>query len=76
MSEADLVVVHTFGTRPEADVAQSALEAAGIDSFIQADAAGGTRDHMAWAGTGFRLIVRDEDVAAARDILELPARAQ
>jgi hypothetical protein len=73
MSE-DLVVVHTFGTRPEADVAKSALEAAGIDSMIQADTAGGTRDHLAWAGVGFRLIVRAEDVAPARDILDLPAR--
>ena len=76
MRGADLVVVHTFGTRPEADVAKSALEAAGIDSYIQADAAGGTRDHLAWAGAGFQVIVRAEDVSAARDILNLPARLQ
>ena len=74
MPETELVVVRTFGNSMEADIAKSALDAAGIDSMIQADTAGGTRPHLAWAGTGFRLLVRAEDAAAARNILDVPAR--
>jgi hypothetical protein len=74
MSEAELVIVRTFGNSTEADIARSALDAAGIDSMIQADTAGGTRPHLAWAGTGFRILVRAEDAAAARNILDVPAK--
>jgi hypothetical protein len=74
MPETELVVVRTFGTSMEADIAKSALDAAGIDSMIQADTAGGTRPHLAWAGTGFRLLIRAEDAAAARNILDVPAK--
>ena len=74
MSDADLVVVHAFASRPEADVAVSALEAAGIDATIQADTGGGMRGHLAWSGVGFLVIVRADDVSAAREILELPAK--
>jgi hypothetical protein len=74
MREAELVLVRTFGTSTEADIARSALDAAGIDSMIQADTAGGTRPHLAWAGTGFRILVRAEDAAAARNILDVPAK--
>jgi hypothetical protein len=42
--------------------------------MIQADTAGGTRPHLAWAGTGFRILVRAEDAAAARNILDVPAK--
>jgi hypothetical protein len=27
------------------------------------------REHIAWSGAGFRIVVREEDVAAARDVL-------
>jgi hypothetical protein len=74
MDESTLVVVHTFSNRPEADVATSALQAAGIDAMIQADTGGGMRPHLAWAGAGFQVLVRGEDVDAARDVLDLPAR--
>lgn len=53
-------------------MAKSALESAGIDVMIQADSVGGTRPHVAWANGGFKLLVREEDVEAARDVLELP----
>jgi hypothetical protein len=69
---ADLVVVETFASRTEADLAKSALEAAGIDSMIQADTVGGMRSHVAWSGEGFQLLVREQDVAAARELLESP----
>ena len=74
MSDAELVVVHTFSSQPEADVAKSALDAAGIDSIIQADTVGGMRQHLAWAGDGFQVLVREGDAAAAREVLDLPAK--
>ena len=40
MSDSELVVVQTFGSRQEADVAVSALEAAGIEAIVQADSGG------------------------------------
>jgi len=72
MRDANLVVVHAFGSQPEADMAKSALEAAGIDAMVQADAAGGMRPHLAWASGGYKVLVRDEDAADARDVLEPP----
>ena len=64
-----LVVVQAFGTQAEADLAKSMLESAGIDVMIQADRAGGMRDHLAWSGFGFKVLVREEDAIAARDVL-------
>jgi hypothetical protein len=72
MTEGQLVVVRTFGSGPEADMAKGALEAAGIDAMIQADTAGGMRPHLAWAGSGFKLLVREEGAGAARDLLKSP----
>ena len=74
MSSDDLVVVATFGDRPEADLAVSALDAVGIDSMIRADDGGSMRPHLAWAGVGFQVIVRAEDVDRAREILDTPAK--
>ena len=38
--------------------------------MIQADTAGGMREHLAWSGAGFKLLVREEDLTAAREILK------
>ncbi len=73
MPDEELVVVHTFSNRAEADVAASALDAAGIDAMIRADDGGGMRPAMAWAGVGFEVIVRESDLDAAREILDLEA---
>ena len=70
MGDANLVVVHSFGSGPEAEMAKGTLEAAGIDAMIQADSAGGMRPHLAWASGGSKLLVREEDAAAAHDVLE------
>jgi hypothetical protein len=70
MGDIALVVVESFASRPDADMAKSALEAAGIDSMIQADSIGGMRPHVAWASGGFKLLVREEDVDAAREVLD------
>lgn len=74
MSDSELVVVQTFGSRQEADVAVSALDAAGIEAIVQADTGGGMYRAMAWAGVGFQVLVRRDDAEAARAILEEPAR--
>lgn len=72
MRHSNLVVVQSFGTRAEADIALSILESSGIEAMIQADTAGGMRQHLAWSGLGFRVVVCEEDVAMARDVLEPP----
>ena len=72
MTDSNLVVVHSFGSQPEADMAISALEAAGIDALIKEDSAGGMRPSLAWAA-GYEVLVREEDLAQAREILDLPA---
>ena len=72
MSESDLVVVHSYAMEVEAEVAKGILESSGIDAMIQADTAGRMRDHLAWSGMGHRVLVREEDAAAARTLLALP----
>jgi hypothetical protein len=70
MDHSKLVVAQAFGTQAEADLAKSMLESAGIDAMIQADRAGGMRDHLAWSGFGFKVLVREEDAATAREVLQ------
>ena len=72
MQNVKLVAVQTCGDRLEADLAKSALEASGIPAMIQADTVGGMREHVAWSGAGFKILVREEDAAAARDVLAPP----
>ena len=66
MAETELVVVRTFLDRIEADLAGSALEAAGIDAMVRGDDAGGK-------GNGVDVIVRGEDADAAREVLDTAA---
>jgi hypothetical protein len=76
MRDPDLIVIETFTSQHEADLAKNALEAAGIDAMIKADTAGGMRPHLAWSSGGFQLVVREEDAAAAGDVLEPSVEAQ
>jgi F420-dependent methylenetetrahydromethanopterin dehydrogenase len=69
MQHPNLVVVHSYPSRPEADLAKGVLESDGIPAMIQADTAGHMRDHLAWSGAGFQLLVREEDLTAAREAL-------
>ena len=64
-----LVTVGTFMNHIEADLAKSALEAAGINAMLISDDCGGVRPHL-WMG-GIRLLVRDEDAQRALEILNL-----
>ena len=72
MSQSNLVVVQSYGTEGEAHVAKGVLESSGIDAMIQADTAGRMREHLAWSELGHRVLVREEDAAAARSLLALP----
>jgi len=72
MSQTDLVVAQSYATECEAEVAKGILESSGIDAMIQADTAGRMREHLAWSGLGHRVLVREEDAAAARSLLALP----
>jgi hypothetical protein len=69
MTDAPLVVVGSFLSTFDAELARSALEAADIDSIVRADDAGGMRPHL-WMG-GVALVVRAEDAERAREILDL-----
>jgi len=72
VQDAKLIVVESCGSRPEAELVKGALEEAGIPAIIQGDTAGGMREHLAWSGAGFKILVREEDAAAAREVLTSP----
>jgi hypothetical protein len=63
----ELIVIRTYLNRIAAEIAQSALEAADIESMIGADDAGGTRPGL-WM-SGVRLLVRAEDAERANKVL-------
>ena len=67
MNDPELVVVRTFGNRIDAELAHSALEAAGIESTIVDDDGGGTQPEL-WL-RGVTVVVRAEDAATAEEIL-------
>ena len=67
MSDLELVVVKTFLSRIEADLAKAALESAGIEAIVRPDDVGGMRPHF-WMG-GVELLVRTEDQDDAMKIL-------
>ena len=75
MAATDLVVVRTFNDRIEADLAQSALEAAGIESMVRGDDAGGVQPGL-WTSMGVDLLVREEDAINAREILDVEPKAE
>jgi hypothetical protein len=62
-----MVLVGTYATRSDAELAQSALAAAGISSVISADDAGGAYPFD--LGGGARLLVEDADAEDATAIL-------
>ena len=65
MKSSDLVVVATFRSTPDAQIAKGILDEAGIESMIRADNAGG----MYPAISGAELLVRTEDVQTATEAL-------
>jgi len=65
----DVVVLTTFPNHIQADLAQSALSAGGIESFVHADDAGGAQPGL-WLGKGVQLLVRRSDLERASQIIE------
>jgi hypothetical protein len=68
MKKDELVPVGDFLNKLEAELAQGALRAAGIESMVQADDAGGTEPGL-WMG-GIRLLVHSADAKRAEEILK------
>jgi hypothetical protein len=64
----DAVVLETFPSRIEADMAQGILEAEGIEAVVMADDAGGTYPMLQFI-RGVKLMVAAEDKARAQEIL-------
>jgi len=62
-----MAVVRTFINDAEAEIAASAIEAAGIEVTIHRDAAGGLQPNLDMYG--IQLVVPDSDLEAANDVL-------
>ena len=63
MKSSDLVVVSTFPSTADAEIAKGILDEEGIDSMIRADNAGGMYPAISRA----ELLVRTEDVQKANE---------
>ena len=68
MDHSALVVLRTFLTLIDADLAKSALDSVGIESMIRSDNKGGQTPGLAFS-QGVELLVRADDLAAANDML-------
>lgn len=66
---ADVVVLRTYMSEPEARLAATVLEANGIPSQVMADTAGGALPSIALLFP-IRLLVRAADEALARELLD------
>jgi hypothetical protein len=70
MWRAHFAVIRTFVRSIDAEIARSALEAAGVSAVLQRDDCGGAQPAQWMAGIA--LLVRHEDVSIARDVLDAP----
>jgi hypothetical protein len=64
----DLIVIRTYHHEMEADVAKTALDAAGIKSLIRSDNSGGQNPALALT-RGVQLLVASDDAKRANEIL-------
>lgn len=62
------VVVRTFGTEVEAELARAALEAHGVRAVVRRDDAAGLLRYV----TGVALLVARDELPIARTILDAP----
>src|SRR5262245_33223321 len=70
LHDVELVVVRTYSTVVEAELAKSALESVGIDSMVRSDNEGSQSPGLTFS-RGAELLVRGDDVEAAEDILDI-----
>ncbi len=73
MNLDDAVIIETFRSRLEAEMAAAFLEAEGIEVLILADDAGGAYPMLQFL-RGVRLLVAPEDEARAKEILAAMAQ--
>ena len=71
----ETVVAGTFASRYEAEFARETLGAAGIDSVLLADDAGGAYAGLSFTGQA-RLLVRSGDAERAKALLDEAASIQ
>ena len=71
----DVVCAKRYDNRIEAEMAKGFLESNSIEAIVSADDAGGMRPHLL-VGTAVRLLVKQEDIAKARQLLENIEREQ
>ena len=64
----DLVKLGTFSTLTEANLVKARLESEGIDALVQSDDLGSMMESMITV-RGVRVLVREEDLAPAMDLL-------
>jgi len=64
-----MIEVGAYSTRTDAEIAQTALTAAGIESVLSADDAGGAYPFD--LGVGARLFVEDSDAELALEVLAI-----
>jgi hypothetical protein len=64
----DAIVLETFSTRIEAEMAAGVLESEGIEAMVRADDAGGAYPMLQFV-RGVRLMVAQADEARAKEIL-------
>jgi Putative prokaryotic signal transducing protein len=66
--DVELVVIRTYPTIIDAELAKTALESVGIDAMVRSDNQGGQSPGLTFT-RGAELLVRADDVEAAEDIL-------
>jgi hypothetical protein len=64
----DLVLADSYSNQVEADVARTALEGSGIETFTSGDDLGGEAPYIAF-NRGIEIFVRRDDVEAAKAVL-------
>ena len=67
MTSSDLVVVSTFPSTVDAEIAQGVLDEVEIESMVRSDDAGGMYPPL---GGGVQLLVRAEDAQRAVEALQ------
>jgi len=66
-----MAILRTFNNEIEAEMAMSALEAAGIESVMLRDDCGGVQPAMGLTA-GIRVQISDDDLEAALEVLDAP----
>ena len=65
-----MIVVHSFTSELEAQMARGRLESAGIESLVSSDDCAGLHPHLQGV-YGVKLLVFEKDLEQAKEILEI-----